>query len=81
MGLSDAAKHAAWTNILCTQLGFNTGLPIPLGADNKGSCNLALSPVHNKRSPVHNKSTKHIKVCYHFIQEKVADGLIQLHGV
>lgn len=74
MSLSDAAKHAAWTNILCTQLGFNTGLPIPLGADNKGSCDLALSPVHNK-------STKHIKVRYHFIQEKVADGLIQLHGV
>jgi hypothetical protein len=74
MALSDAAKHAAWTNILCTQLGFDAGLPILLGADNKGSRDLASSPVNNR-------STKHIEVRYHFIREKVAEGLIKLFPV
>lgn len=74
MALSTAAKHAAWIEILCKQLDFDPGLPIALKCDNKGARDLAVSPKHNK-------NTKHIDVQYHFIREKVAEGLIAIVGV
>ena len=47
---------------------------INLFVDNKGAIDLSKNPVHHERS-------KHIDIRYHFIREKVEDGILKLFKV
>ena len=74
MAISDASRHAIWLRTLFTELGFKQPNPLPIHVDNKGSVDLALNPVHHKR-------TKHIDIKHHFIRQCLEDlsvGLVQI---
>ncbi len=67
---SEAAKEAIWLQRLLKELGYHF-YPVTLNADNRGAIALASNPTSYTRS-------KHIDVRYHFVREKVAEGLINL---
>jgi hypothetical protein len=56
-----------------TELGFGPP-PIPLCVDNQGAIFLASNPTHDHR-------TKHIDIRYHFIREKIEDGIVKLYHI
>jgi len=71
MAISDASRHAIWLRTLFSELGFKQSIPLPIHVDNKGSVDLALNPVHHKR-------TKHINIKHHFIQQCLEDLSVEL---
>ena len=73
MALSDSSRHACWLRSFISELGYSLP-PTPLCADNQGSIFLASNPAHDRR-------TKHIDIRYHFIREKVEDGVIKIYHV
>ena len=71
MGLSAAAREAAWLEKLTSDLGIRNIRPIHVHCDNETSMKLAINPEVNHR-------TKHINAHYHFSREKVEKGDIEL---
>ena len=74
MAASNATKEAVWLRTLLDELGETQSNPTTILTDNQGSIALAKNPEHHQRS-------KHIDIRYHFIRERLADGVIQLEYV
>ena len=69
VALAEGSKSAIWADRWMNEIGFITESPITLLGDNNGSISLTKNPENHAR-------TKHIDVRYHFIREKVEEGLI-----
>ena len=75
MALTHAAREAPYLQQLQVELGIDhEGLGVFLLCDNQSSMKIAQNLVFHKRS-------KHIAIRYHFIQEKVKSGKMELHFV
>ena len=70
---SEAAKEAIWLRRLLTELGHPIQ-SVTIKADNRGAIALGANPLNHSRS-------KHIDVRWHFVREKVAEGLIKLEYI
>ena len=66
-----AACEVAWLQMLLGELGIHVHVLIVIYSYNLSSIQLARNPVFHAR-------TKHIEVHYHFVQERVLDGNIDL---
>ena len=71
MALTEAIKHALWTTQVLQNLQFDFDLPISIHEDSKGARDISADNVYHQR-------TKHIDIKYHFVREKVKDGLIEI---
>lgn len=60
-----------WVVRLLHGLSVLPSLPIPLHCDSQATIHIAKNPVFHER-------TKHIELYYHFLREKLLDGLISL---
>ena len=74
MACTCAAQEAIWLRQFLDQLGYHQENPTQLLGDNQGAIALA------KNSGNH-PHTKHIQLCYHFIQFAITDGQIILDYV
>ena len=74
MALTECLKHAQWTTSLLQQLLFDVELPIDIFCDSTRAQVITSNNVYHKR-------TKHIDIRYHYIHEKVADGMIVINEV
>ena len=75
MALSEGCKASIWATRWMNESGLDqSNGPIILNGDNSGSISLSKNPGNHSR-------TKHIEVAYHFIREKVMEGLIQVEHV
>jgi hypothetical protein len=72
--IANAVAEVMWIQILLTEIGIQSSTQEKLWCDNLGAKYLALNPVLHGR-------TKHIKVDYHFIRERVAKKLLQIEFV
>ena len=71
MALSEGCKSALWTDRWIRSLGYSTDQPLTLLGDNNGSIALTKNPEHHRR-------TKHIDIQYHYVREKVDEGLVRV---
>lgn len=71
-----AAKTALWARkLMATLLGSQQGaLAVKMHCDNQAALALMKNPVHHQRA-------KHIDVCHHFIQERVARGELSVEYI
>lgn len=72
MAMSAAAQEAAWLSEFMGQFAKIDG--VKLFCDNQGALEIA-------ETEAFRKNTKHISIRYHFIREKVVEGLITLQYV
>ena len=72
--LAQAAAEVSWVQMLLTDLALPCSSSPTLWCDNLSTISLATNPVFHDRS-------KHIKVDYHYIREKVAAKSIVLKHV
>jgi len=70
MALSDCSRQCVWIHSILTELGYRFG-PIHISGDNQGSIFMSSNPVTESRN-------KHIDVCFHAIQDFVAQGKVKL---
>ena len=63
-----------WLKQLLKELRFGNDGQMTLVCDNQATLHIASNPVFHER-------TKHIKVDYHFIQEKIASGCMTISFV
>lgn len=68
-----AAREAVWLRRLDKELGGGDG-PVKMLGDNQGSLAMMRNPISSTR-------TKHIAVCYHFVRDKVAEGVLSVSHV
>lgn len=69
MALTETSKHAQWTVSLLQQLSFDLDLPIDIFTDSEGAQAISANNVYHKR-------TKHIDIKYHYIREKITEGIV-----
>jgi hypothetical protein len=74
IALSKAVKEVTYIKALTTELSFYNQDNIPLYSDNNGAIQLAKNLTFHERS-------KHIRVRYHFIRQKLADKTISIHYI
>lgn len=67
----EAGQELSWLEVICTDLQYPLSRPVTLFNDNQGAIALANNPVFQARS-------KHIETQYHWILEKVLDGVFKL---
>lgn len=67
----EAGQELAWLEVICSDLQAPLTRPITLFNDNQGAIALSNNPVFQARS-------KHIETQYHWIREKVLDGVFKL---
>ena len=70
MALYAAAQEAVWLRLLLSNIRFELGATT-IYEDNQGCIALAKNPVFHAR-------TKHIDIKFHFLREKVEEGVIVL---
>jgi hypothetical protein len=58
-----------WINHLLLEISLDPSLPVKLWCDNQAALHIASNPVYHER-------TKHIRVDYHFIREKIQENII-----
>ena len=68
---AEAAKELVWLRQLLFELHEGTKAPTILYIDNRATDLLA-------RNPINHAMTKHIDVCYHYIQQCIIEGAINL---
>jgi len=68
--LSYALREGLWIRLFLTSLQLPIPTPFPLLCDNQSTIKLANSDTSSSRS-------KHINVQYHFIHEKIEDGMFE----
>ena len=68
---TEASKELIWLCCLLSELHEDVSQPTILHIDNRAADLLAWNPVNHT-------VTKHIDICYHFIQECIADKSIDL---
>lgn len=71
---TEAAKEAIWLRRLLRNFNFVGPSTVKIMGDNRGALALAKNPEFHSR-------TKHIEIKYHFVREKVAEGLVELEWV
>lgn len=77
IALSEAVKELLWLIPILTELSqeFDINLTIPrVLCDNE-------SAIHFTRNAVENHRSKHIDIRYHFVRDKLSDGLFELQYV
>jgi hypothetical protein len=67
MALSDSSREVIFVRQLLESLGFNLN-PTELYSDNNGAITLASKPGDHQRS-------KHIQVRFHFVRQKIEEGV------
>ena len=72
--LANGAAEAIWIESLLTELGVSQQRTPILWCDNLGATYLTANPVFHAR-------TKHIKIDFHFVQERVASGALQVRFI
>jgi len=65
------AKEAVWLRQLLSKLGIDTSSPTILHVDNQ-------STIAITKNPEFHDHTKHIDVRYHFLQQVIEDGMVEL---
>ena len=71
IALSEASRQVTWIQNMLIELGLELAIPSTIYEDNQGTIKLAENPLISKRS-------KHIAVRYHYIREKLEEGMISL---
>jgi transposase InsO family protein len=71
MALSTTVQEALYVRNLLADIGFPQAQSTPVLCDNQGSLALAKDPVFRPR-------TKHIDIRYHFIRERIEQGVIKV---
>uniref|UniRef100_A0AAV1V3K5 Integrase catalytic domain-containing protein n=1 Tax=Peronospora matthiolae TaxID=2874970 RepID=A0AAV1V3K5_9STRA len=71
IALYAAAQEAVWLRLLLSDIGVEVGAATTIYEDNQGCIALAKNPVYHAR-------TKHIDIKYHFLRDKVEEGVIEL---
>lgn len=74
MAASVAACQSVWLAGLLSELLGAAVAPPQLRVDNKSAIDLIKNPVSHGRS-------KHIRICYHFVRDCVAEGRIKVEFV
>ncbi|KAL4557147.1 hypothetical protein LXL04_035319 [Taraxacum kok-saghyz] len=67
-------SELTWLNRLLAEFEIPNIIPIPLKCDNLAAIYIAKNPVFHER-------TKHIDIDFHFVREKVLEGLISLSHI
>ncbi|GAB4832444.1 hypothetical protein Ancab_040266 [Ancistrocladus abbreviatus] len=70
---TQASKEAVWLKMVLEELGHKQE-KMTLFCDNQSALHLA-------RNPVFHSKTKHIRVQYHFVREKVEEGTVDMRKV
>ncbi|KAE8686785.1 cytochrome c bioproteinsis protein CCS1 [Hibiscus syriacus] len=70
---TQASKEAIWLKMLLEELGHNQEY-VSLFCDSQSALHLARNPAFHSR-------TKHIRVQYHFIREKVEEGTVDMQKI
>ncbi|GJV88834.1 retrovirus-related pol polyprotein from transposon TNT 1-94 [Tanacetum coccineum] len=70
---AQASKEAVWLKMLLEELGYKQE-KITLFCDNQSALYLA-------RNPTFHSKTKHIRVQYHFVREKVEEGTVDMQKI
>ena len=68
--MATVTSEVVWLITLLKTFGLNHSQPAFLYSDSKAALYIAANPVYHER-------TKHIEIGYHFIQEKIEDGVIK----
>ena len=71
MALYSATQEAIWLRLLLDNLNYASGMATTIFQDNQGCIALAKNPIFHAR-------TKHIDIKFHFLREKVEEGVITL---
>ncbi|XP_053598339.1 uncharacterized protein LOC128668762 [Microplitis demolitor] len=74
MALTEAAKESIHLNRFMEELGMDQSISGEIFCDNRSAKMLAENPAFHSR-------TKHIDIRYHFIREKVREGLIKVESI
>ncbi|GKV10569.1 hypothetical protein SLEP1_g21913 [Rubroshorea leprosula] len=72
--LANAVAKATWVHQLLSELSLFLSSPTTVYCDN-------ISALHMSSNPVQHHRTNHIEIDLHFVWEKVASQLVQLHHV
>lgn len=72
--LANTAVELSWLQIIFGQLCIYLNNPPVIWCDNIGATYLAVNPVFHAR-------TKHIKIDFHFVREKVVKGMLKVRYV
>jgi len=72
--IADATAEVMWLQTLLRELNVNSPRAAKLWCDNMGVKYLSANPVFHAR-------TKHIEVDYHFVRERVAQGLLDIEFI
>ncbi|GJR43670.1 retrovirus-related pol polyprotein from transposon TNT 1-94 [Tanacetum coccineum] len=73
VAVAQASKEAVWLKMLLEELGHKQE-KITLFCDNQSALYLA-------RNPAFHSKTKHIRVQYHFVREKVEEGTVDMQKI
>jgi len=71
VALSEVTREALWLKSLYEELGFIQKDPVLVLGNNNGSIAMVKNPQFHKQS-------KHIAICWHFIQEKYHEKAIEI---
>lgn len=71
MALAAAAQEVIWIQQLCQEIKLEINGPTTIFVDNSSAIKLAKSDGYRKR-------TKHIDLKYHFIREKIGNGIMDV---
>jgi hypothetical protein len=71
MALSTNVKECIWLRNLLIDLGYKNQEPTNIYCDNQSTIAVAKNPVFHNR-------TKHIAIRYHFVREKVKEGIVRI---
>ena len=71
VALASSAQEAVWMRQLTTELGSAPTDATTIFEDNQSAISMASNPQFHGRA-------KHISIKYHFIREKVSDGMVKL---
>ena len=72
--MANATAEVMWVQTLLKELGVKAPKSARLWCDNLGATYLSANPVFHTR-------TKHIEVDYHFVRERVSQGLLEVQLV
>ena len=73
MAATEGIKEGIWIQVLLKELNLYSGT-ITIYSDSQSAIHLCKNPVFHDR-------TKHMEMKYHFIREKVTQGLIKVEKV
>jgi hypothetical protein len=71
MAMDEAIREAMWVRSFLQELDIPFVQPLEMYVDNQGAKALAENPVHHAR-------VKHIDIRYHYIRDRVADGVVKV---